>query len=182
MEPILFMIMLVVVIIVISMVFLIKKNRDKKKQLEYFKTRLHKIIRNEALDKAINNYQKKGDRNYWLLKAIEINRFGEKEHFFNLEKNVSIGKEFQSNNFFVLDEEADMIQCQVAMIKEVPYVVNCSKNVPLVFSYKNKEKRIVAKNHQMDFGESIKLHTGDSVQFGETKIVFYVYNYNRGLV
>lgn len=172
----------VLVVFIIFAILLIKKNRNKKKEIEYFKTQLHKIIRNEALDKAINNYQKKGDRNYWLLKAVEINRFGEKEHFFNLEKNVSIGKEFQSNDFFVLDEDADMIQCQVSMIKEVPYIVNCSKNVPIFFSYKTKAKRNVSKNHQMNFGESIRLYTGDSVQFGETKIVFYVYNYNRGLV
>ena len=54
-----FILAVLVVILITTIVFLIKKNRDKKKELEYFKTQLHKIIRNEALDKAINNYQKK---------------------------------------------------------------------------------------------------------------------------
>lgn len=163
-------------------IFLIKRNRDKKKLSEYFKTQLHKIIRNEALDKAINNYQKNGNRNYWLLKAVEINRFGEKEHFFNLEQKITIGKEFRSNNIFILDEKADNIQCQVSMIKEVPHLVNCSDNVDTFFSAKSRNNMIGAKKRLMKHGETIRLHSGNSVQFGETKIVFYVYNYNRGLV
>lgn len=169
-----------VVLILVIGILLIRRSRRKKKLVEYFKTQLHKIIRNEALDKAINNYQKSGNRNYWLLKAIEINRFGEKEHFFNLEQKVSIGKEFRSSNFFILDEKADNVQCEITMIKEVPHLVNCSKNVEMFFSPKSKTVR--KKKRQLQHEETVTLHTGNSVQFGETKIVFFVYNYNRGLI
>lgn len=169
-----------ILILFISILF-IKRIKRKKKLVDYFKTQLHKIIRNEALDKAINNYQKSGNRNYWLLKAVEINRFGEKEHFFNLEQKVSIGKEFRSNNFFILDENADNIQCEITMIKEIPHIANCSKNVEMFFSSKSKNRIIGKKKRQLKCGETVKLHTGNSVQFGETKIVFFVYNYNRGL-
>lgn len=172
----------VVALLLFILIFIIKRNREKKKLCEYFKTQLHKIIRNEALDKAINNHQKNGNRNYWLLKAVEISRFGEKEHFFNLEQKVTIGKEFRANNFFILDENADNLQCQVLMIKEVPHLVNCSENVETFISAKSKNSMIGAKKRLMKHGETIKLHTGNSVQFGETKIVFYVYNYNRGLI
>lgn len=171
-----------VAVIICSIFVFARKNHKKNKDLNYFKTHLHKIIRNEALDKAINNYSKGKSREYWLLKAIEINKFGEKEHFFNLQKSVSIGRDFNSNNLFVLDEEVDLIQCKIELHKEHPYVMNVSNKVESRFCFKKKHKRQLEKNHTIKTGESVKLYSGDSLVFGETKIVFQVFNSNSGIV
>lgn len=172
----------IILVVLIPSIILLKIYKEKKKNTDYFKEQLHKIIRNEALNKAINNSTEKKDRNFWLLKAVEINQFGEKEHFFNLENEVCVGKDFSSSNLFVLDEDVDFVQCKIGVKKEKPYIINVSGNVPLVFSYKKRHGREIGKNYSMKLNESIGIYTGDIIQFGETKIVLYVYNYNKGIV
>lgn len=172
----------VVIALICLIVILVKKKHKKNKELDYFKTQLHKIIRNEALDKAINNYSKEKNREYWLLKVIEINQFGEKEHFFNLKNDVSIGRDFNLNNLFVLDEETDLVQCKIELHKELPYLVNVSTGVESHFFFRKKQNRQLEKKHTIKAGESIRLYSGDSLEFGETRIVFQVFNSNVGIV
>lgn len=173
---------LVVVALIVIVSFMIKKSHSKKKELDYFKSQLHKIIRNEALDKALNNFSNSGSREYWLLKAIEINRFGEKEHFFNIKDTITIGRDFNLNNLFVLDENADLSQCKIELHKEIPFITSVSDTPQTVFSFGKINNRRLEKKHTMRNGEAVRLYSGDSVEFGDTKIVFYLYNSNYGLV
>lgn len=168
--------------IVILLAILIRKKRTEKKELDYFKGQLHKIIRNEALDKALDNYSKSSKQEYWLLKAVEINQFGEKEHFYNLDKNVSIGREFNTNELFVLDENADLNQCRIELYKHAPYIKSVSGSTESSFFFKKKNGRNIEKVHTMKKGELIRIYSGDAVKFGETTIVFHVYNSNYGIV
>ncbi|MBR2886444.1 MAG: hypothetical protein IKB93_16905 [Clostridia bacterium] len=172
-----------VVAILISLTVILAKNKHQKnKDFAYFKTQLHKIIRNEALEKAINNYSKTKSREYWLIRVTEINKFGEKDHFFDLQKNVSIGRDFNSNNLFVLDEEADTIQCRIELRKETPYIVNVSDTVETHFSFNRKKERQIEKKHILKSHESIRLYNGDSIEFGQTRLVFQVFNSEQGIV
>lgn len=178
-----FVMAVAVVAILISLTVILAKNKHQKnKDFAYFKTQLHKIIRNEALEKAINNYSKTKSREYWLIRVTEINKFGEKEHFFDLQKNVSIGRDFNANNLFVLDEEADTIQCRIELRKETPYIINVSGTVETYFSFKSKKGRQIDKKHVLKSGENIRLYNGDSIEFGKTKLLFQVFNSEQGIV
>lgn len=172
----------VVLALICLVIVFVKQKHKKNKDIDYFKTQLHKIIRNEALEKAINNYSKGKNREYWLVKAIEINQFGEKEHFFNLQNHISIGRDFNSNNLFVLDEEADLIQCKIELHKELPFLVGVSTEVDSCFSFKKKMNRSIDKKQTIKSGETVRLYSGDSLEFGNTKIVFQVFNSSVGIV
>lgn len=159
------------------------KSKKNKKEVKYFEKKLHETRRNELLNKAIANYSKQKTRNFWLVKIIEINQLGRSEHFYNLnDSDVSIGRDFKSNTLCIFDEDIDLVQCKVGLHKEIPYFTNTSEKVETLFIMKKKYKRQSEKKHQMRAGESIRLFTLDSVQFGETTLEFYIYNNTDGIV
>lgn len=159
------------------------KSKKKSNEVKYFKKKLHQTQRNELLNKAIANYSKQKNRNYWLVKIVEINQFGRSEHFYNLnERDISIGRDFKSNTLCIFDEEIDLVQCKISLHKEIPYFVNASDKVETLFIMKKKYKRQSEKKHPMRVGESVRLFTLDSVQFGETTLEFYIYNNTDGIV
>ena len=164
-------------------IIMIAKNKKKKNEIKYFKKKLHQTRRNELLNKAIANYSKQKTRNYWLIKIVEINEFGKSEHFYNLNENdISIGRDFNSNNLCIFDEDIDLVQCKIELHKEIPYFINASEKVETVFTMKKKYKRQSEKKHVMRVGESVRLFTMDSVHFGETALEFYLYNTADGIV
>lgn len=159
------------------------KNKKKTNEEKYFKKKLHETQRNELLNKAIANYTKQKNRNYWLIKIVEVNQFGRSEHFYNLnEKDISIGRDFKSNTLCIFDEDIDLVQCKIELHKEIPYFINASDKVETVFFMKKKYKRQSEKKHTMRVGESVRLFTTDSVHFGETTLEFYLYNNVEGIV
>jgi len=169
--------------LVISLIFLFSKRNKAKKTYDYFKKQLHHTMRNNILERALNDYQKQGEKNYWLVKIVEQNQFGESEHFFNLnEGDVTIGKDFRKNKLCIYDDEAASVQCKVVLNKEIPSLMNISEKKETVFKPKKKYDRNITKNHVMRNGETIKLHTFDVVSFGETSLLFYVFNNNQGIV
>ncbi len=169
--------------LLVCLVAALSRRRKKKKELAYFNQKLHQTMRNDILDKAIQSYHKTGDRNYWLIKVLEVNQFGEREYFYNLsKKNITIGRDFNENSLCVFDESVALKQCQVVYDQEVPSLLNVSNSCPSVFNMKNRHGRSLSKNHAMRTGELIKLHTYDSVSFGETKLIFFVYNNIYGLI
>lgn len=59
----------------------IRRNYVKKKETTYFISKLHHTVRNDILDRAIADSHGRGESNYWLVRIVEINQFGETEHF-----------------------------------------------------------------------------------------------------
>lgn len=161
----------------------IKRNYVKKKETAYFISKLHHTVRNDILDRAIADSHGRGESNYWLVRIVEINQFGETEHFFNLnDGDVSIGHDFNSNKLCLFDESIADHQCKVVLSKESPGIMNVSPNGDTVFNIKKKHKRELPKNYVMRESETLKLYTYDSVSFGDTKLVFYLYNNILGLI
>lgn len=168
--------------LILFIILMSRRSKDRKTQ-DYFKEQLHHTLRNNILERAINDYQKPGEKNYWLIKIVEINQFGESEHFFNLnEEDFSVGKDFKKNKLCIYDDEVAPVQFKVVLSKEMPAIVNLSEEKQTVFKPKKKYDRNIEKNHVMRNGETLKLHTLDMVSFGETNLLFYVFNNNMGLV
>lgn len=169
--------------LIVFAVISIRKNLTKKKETTYFIGKLHHTVRNDILDRAIADSRSRGERNYWLVRIVEINQFGDTEHFFNLnEGDVTIGHDFNSNKLCLFDESIADLQCKVVLSKEAPGIMNLTTNVDTVFNMKKKHKRDLQKNYVMRESETLKLFTYDSVSFGDTTLVFYVYNNILGLI
>ncbi len=164
---------------------LVKANRLKKKEVTAFIKQLHQEMRSDVLDRAIvgTKITSTNMLNYWLVKIVEKNQFGETEHFYNLsEGDITIGREFASNKYCIYDELLDDNQCKIVLLKEQPAFVNLSNTVPIVFVPGRQYKRNIKKDYKMRDGEMIKLYSRDMVVVGDTKLVFSVYNSASGLV
>ena len=170
---------------VVFIIKLIKANKAKKKEVNAFTKQLHQEMRSDVLDRAIvgTKITSANMLNYWLVKIVEKNRFGDTEHFFNLsEGDVTIGREFSSNKFCIYDELFDDNQCKIILLKEQPALVNLSNTVPAVFVPGRQYKRNIKKDYKMRDGEIIKLYTQDMIIVGDTKLVFFVYSSANGLI
>ena len=169
-------------LIVFTVIMLVQRNKYKK-LMNYFMKKLCEIRKNEFLDREIKGNSIPISKNYWLIRIIEINQFGETDHFFNLsDEDFTIGKEFSKNKLYIFDEGAEKIHCKIVFNKEVPGFMNLAENQETVFEFKKKHDRTFKKNHKMRTGETVRLYSYDSVMFGETKLVFYVFNNNLGIV
>lgn len=169
-------------LIAFAVIMLVRRNKYNK-LMNYFKKKLREIRKNEFLDREIKRNASPVSKNYWLIRIIEINQFGETDHFFNLsDEDFTIGKDFSKNKLHVFDESAEKVHCKVVFNKEVPGFMNLSENQETVFAFKKKHDRNFKKNHKMRTGETVRLYSYDSVTFGETKLVFYVFNNNLGIV
>ncbi len=169
--------------LIVFSAFMAVKSKKRSDMEKSFLKKLHETQRNDLLNKAIANYTKQKNRIYWIIKVVEINKFGSTDHFFNLsDSNVSMGRDFKSNTFCIFDEETDLAQCRVELNKEVPCFVCISDKIETTFAVKKKCKRQIDKKHSMHKDESIRLFSGDRASFGETTLEFYVYNSSMGLV
>lgn len=170
--------------ILIAFVAILLVKRSKSNHLmSYFNKKLCEIKRNEFLDREIKRSSIPISKNYWLIRVVEINQFGEKDHFFNLsEEDFTIGKDFSKNKLYVFDEGAEKVHCKIVFNKEVPGFMNLAENCETVFTFKKKHGRAFKKGHKMRTGETVRLYSFDTVMFGETKLVFYVFNNNLGIV
>lgn len=169
-------------ILIILLISLLKKRKKKKKETAYFLKKLEQIVRNGILERSISC--KSGltrDRNFWLIKIIETNCFGSTEHFYCLsDGDITIGRSFATNRFCLYDEEADNNHCKITLVKDNPVIVNLSNKVTKFISKKRFFRK--RKIKRMEKGESIRIATNDAVRLGETKLVFYVYCSNDGLI
>lgn len=177
---IIFGILGLVIIVTVAVFLIIRWNRNKK--IKYFTDQLHQIYCNDALEKALNGYSDKPKENYWLIKIDEVNSFTNKEHFFKMTDSISIGRDFNQNDIHVFDEKADDVQCLIQPGADGPTLEAKSLSVPIVYSCIKKKKRPVSKKHQMTEKEKIRIITGDEVCFGDTKLIFAVFNDKLGLV
>lgn len=169
-------------LIAFAVIMLVKRNKYKK-LMKYFMKKLCEIKKNEFLDREIKGNSIPISKNYWLIRIIEINQFGETDHFFNLsDEDFTIGKDFSKNKLYIFDEGAEKIHCKIVFNKEVPGFMNLAENQETVFEFKKKHDRSFDKIHKMRTGETVRLYSYDSVMFGETKLVFYVFNNNLGIV
>lgn len=169
-------------LIVFMIIVLVQKNKNDK-LMSYFNKKLCEIKRNEFLDREIKRSSITISKNYWLVRVVEINQFGEREHFFNLsDEDFTVGNDFSKNKLYVFDEGVEKIHCKIVFNKEVPGFMNLAENQETVFMFKKKHGRTLDKRHKMRTGETVRLYSFDSVMIGETKLVFYVFNNNLGIV
>ena len=167
------------------LIILIKANKARKKEVNAFIKQLHKEVRSDVLDRAIvgTKITSANMLNYWLVKIVEQNQFGDTEHFFNLtEGDITIGREFSTNKYCIYDELFDDNQCKIVLLKEQPALVNLSNSVPSVFVPGKQYQRNIKKDYKMRDGEMIKLYSQDMLVVGGTKLLFSVYNSASGLM
>lgn len=171
--------------LIVFLITLIKANKARKKEVNAFIKQLHKEVRSDVLDRAIagTKITSANMLNYWLVKIVEQNQFGDTEHFFNLSQgDITIGREFSTNKYCIYDELFDDNQCKIVLLKEQPALVNLSNTVPSVFVPGKQYQRNIKKDYKMRDGEMIKLYSQDMLVVGGTKLLFSVYNSASGLM
>ena len=72
-------------------ILLVTLRARKKKTEDYFKENLRKVIRDEAIARALNNYSGSETGNHWLVRINEVSPIDSREHFFTLDAPLTIG-------------------------------------------------------------------------------------------
>lgn len=153
----------------------------EEKTEDYFKENLRKVIRDEAIARALNNYSGSETGNHWLVRINEVSPIDSREHFFTLDAPLTIGREFSLNRLCVYDAKADKRQVRVEVKRNTPVIIGAGQSGETVFFYKKKHGRDIVRRVNLVHGMEINLFTGDRIFFGDTEMTFTLYNEGKGI-
>lgn len=162
-------------------ILLVTLRARKKKTEDYFKENLRKVIRDEAIARALNNYSGSETGNHWLVRINEVSPIDLREHFFTLDAPLTIGREFSLNRLCVYDAKADKRQVRVEVKRNTPVIIGAGQSGETVFFYKKKHGRDIVRRVNLVHGMEINLFTGDRIFFGDTEMTFTLYNEGKGI-
>ncbi len=162
-------------------ILLVTLRARKKKTEDYFKENLRKVIRDEAIARALNNYSGSETGNHWLVRINEVSPIDSREHCFTLDAPLTIGREFSLNRLCVYDAKADKRQVRVEVKRNTPVIIGAGQSGATVFFYKKKHGRDIVRRVNLVHGMEINLFTGDRIFFGDTEMTFTLYNEGKGI-
>ena len=168
------------VLIAVFITFIVIRTKRKRTE-DYFRDNLRKIIRDEAIARALNNYNGDGISNPWMIRINEISPIDTREHFFTLDVPLTIGREFSLNRLCVYDAKADRRQAHIEVKRNIPMIIGDGQNTETVFSYGRKHGRDIVHKVNLVYGMEMNLFTGDRIFFGDTEMVFTLYNEGKGI-
>lgn len=170
-----------VAVLIAVFIFFAAIRTKKKKTEDYFKDNLRKIVRDEAIARALNNYSGDDIGNHWMVRINETSPIDSREHFFTLDVPLTIGREFSLNRLCVYDAKAGKQQVRIEVKRNTPMIIGAGQNSETVFFYGKKHGRDIVHKVNLVHGMEINLFTGDRIFFGDTEMVFTLYNEGKGI-
>ena len=174
----------VLIILLTVVIIMLKRLSKRKKLLKYFQEEYLKILKVDALDRAIvspydNRTLATGPRKV-LVQVHEISDLTDKTYLLDTEQPWIIGRKPGDNTICIRgDKTVSSVHCKLEVYNERLFLVDLgSKNLTYYCSARSKKRQMV---HLPQRGSQM-LTTGDVFYVGYTAFEVTVYDSNAGIV